>query len=172
MPPHTHVQSASSYGLLRVDGTPLPESEMPAALAFAGQEVVEKDYLMRTARFPEGRILEMSVTHIPQTDPDEHRQVIINFRDVTHARQDRDNLASFAGVVAHDLINPLSIVDGWAEALNESFLEGPVEPADGGAMVARIQGASGHMRRFIDDLLGYAVAATTRCGSRTSTCPH
>jgi signal transduction histidine kinase/integral membrane sensor domain MASE1 len=157
-PPAPNVLSAASYGLHQVDGTPLPEDQMPAALAFAGHEVVEQDYLLRTPSFPEGRILEMSATHIPDPLTDGRRRVIINFRDVTLARQDRDNLASFAGVVAHDLLNPLSIVDGWAEALNESFLEGPVDPEDGAAMVTRILNASKHMRHFIDDLLNYAIA--------------
>ncbi len=156
--PDPMVLSASSYGFFAPDGSPLPDAEMPAALAFAGHEVVNKDYLMKTRRFPEGRVLEMSVSHLPRSAPDEHRRVVINYRDVTLTRQDRDSLSSFAGVVAHDLLSPLSIVDGWAEALNEEFLEGPVDPADGGAMVTRIQGASRHMRRFIDDLLSYTVA--------------
>ncbi len=156
--PDPMVMPAAAYGFFAPDGSPLPDDEMPAALAFAGHEVVNKDYLMKTRRFPEGRVLEMSVTHLPQSTPRERRRVVINYRDVTLARQDRDNLSSFAGVVAHDLLNPLSIVDGWAEALNEAFLEGPVDPADGGAMITRIQGASRHMRRFIDDLLSYTVA--------------
>jgi signal transduction histidine kinase len=150
--------SATEYGFFAADGTPLPEEEMPAALAFAGHEVVNRDYLMKTPRFPEGRVLEMTVTHLPRTTSTTKRRVVINFRDVTLARQDRDNLSSFAGVVAHDLLSPLSIVDGWAEALNEAFLEGPVDPADGGAMITRIRGASSHMRHFIDDLLRYTVA--------------
>ena len=157
-PPMPNVLPAASYGLHQVDGTPLTEDQMPSALAFAGLEVIEQDYLLRTPRFPEGRILEMSATHIPDPLAEGKRRVIINFRDVTLARQDRDNLASFAGVIAHDLLNPLSIVDGWAEALNESFLEGPVDQEDGAAMVNRILKASKHMRRFIDDLLDYAVA--------------
>ncbi len=156
--PNPMVMPASAYGFFAPDGSPLPEDEMPAALAFAGHEVVNKDYLMKTRQFPEGRVLEMTVTHLPQSTRSDLRRVVINYRDVTLARQDRDNLSSFAGVVAHDLLNPLSIVDGWAEALNEAFLEGPVDPSDGGAMITRIQGASRHMRRFIDDLLSYTVA--------------
>jgi signal transduction histidine kinase/integral membrane sensor domain MASE1 len=156
--PNPDVMPAAAYGFFAPDGSPLTDDEMPAALAFAGIEVVNKDYLMKTRRFPEGRVLEMSVNHLPRLTPSERRRVVINYRDVTLTRQDRDNLSSFAGVVAHDLLNPLSIVDGWAEALNEAFLEGPVDPADGGAMITRIQGASRHMRRFIDDLLSYTVA--------------
>jgi signal transduction histidine kinase len=157
-PPMPNVLPAASYGLHQVDGTPLPEDQMPSALAFAGHEVVEQDYLLRSPAFPEGRILEMSATHIPEPLAEGRRRVIINFRDVTLARQDRDNLASFAGVIAHDLLNPLSIVDGWAEALEESFQDGPVDPEDGAAMVTRILNASKHMRHFIDDLLNYAIA--------------
>jgi signal transduction histidine kinase len=100
----------------------------------------------------------MTVTRLPDAAASGHRRAIINFRDVTQERQDRDSLASFAGVVAHDLNNPLSIVTGWAESLAEAFTEGPVDPSDGTPMVARIQTASAHMRQFIDDLLAFTIA--------------
>ena len=39
------------------------------------------------------------------------------YHDVTTDRAQRSALESFAGVVAHDLRGPLSVVDGWAELL-------------------------------------------------------
>jgi signal transduction histidine kinase len=85
-------------------------------------------------------------------------RAVVNFRDVTADRQDRDALLSFAGVVAHDLFNPLTVIHGWAHSLDDAFDDGPVAPQDGKAMVARITSASLHMRGFIDDLLSYTVA--------------
>jgi signal transduction histidine kinase len=82
----------------------------------------------------------------------------VNLRDVTLDRQHRDTLASFAGVVAHDLFNPLTIVDGWTEALAAEFTQGSVTPAVGSLMVSRISSAAAHMRTFIADLLSYTVA--------------
>ncbi|GGN60226.1 hypothetical protein GCM10010112_16260 [Actinoplanes lobatus] len=37
-------------------------------------------------------------------------------RDITAETRHRDELAGFAGVVAHDLLNPLTTVEGWTEA--------------------------------------------------------
>ena len=156
--PDPRILPAGGYGFIDARGNPLPEDQMPAALFFSGHEVIGRDYFIRTPRHPAGRVLEMSVTPVVATSDTEHRRAIINFRDVTQERQDRDHLASFAGVVAHDLNNPLSIVTGWSEALAESFREGPVDPEDGTPMVARIQVAAAHMRQFIDDLLGYTIA--------------
>ena len=39
------------------------------------------------------------------------------YHDVTADRAQRSALESFAGVVAHDLLGPLSVIDGWAEML-------------------------------------------------------
>ena len=157
-PPDPHILSAQAYGFFAPDGAPVADDQMAAALAFAGQEVFEKDYLLRTHRFPEGRILEMTANQIPAPAGAEQQQVVVNFRDVTDVRRDRDDLASFAGVVAHDLLNPLSIVDGWTEALLESFEEGPVTSEVGASMAIRVQAAAQHMRHFIGDLLSYTVA--------------
>ncbi|MFC7478827.1 hypothetical protein ACFQX7_00450 [Luedemannella flava] len=43
------------------------------------------------------------------------------YHDVTAERRNRDELASFAGVVAHDLRNPLTTVEGWTEAAVEAL---------------------------------------------------
>lgn len=67
-------------------------------------------------------------------------------------------LARFAGVVAHDLSTPLTVVGGWADALADAFADGDVDGATGSLMSARIQDASAQMRAFVDDLLAYTVA--------------
>ena len=85
-------------------------------------------------------------------------KAVLSFRDVTAERADRDNLAAFAGVVAHDLINPLAVVRGWADLLAAQLDEGPVDPEKGRSMVRLIQEASVGMMQLVDDLLAVTVA--------------
>ncbi len=87
-------------------------------------------------------------------------------RDITLERSYQDSLANFAGTVAHDLNNPLSVIDGWAEALQEDLAESD-DPIASGAVSAvdHIRGGVEQMRSFISDLLAHAVARdqTLRC---------
>ena len=83
------------------------------------------------------------------------RPVVVNtLRDVTREQEERDQLVAFAGVVAHDLKNPLTVVRGWTESLREE-LAADDEPdvAVLRSMLERVQGASDQMHHFIDDLL-------------------
>jgi signal transduction histidine kinase len=152
------IRPAAEYGLFHEDGTPVTEDEMPAALALAGHEVAPSDFHLRAESVPEGRVLEIGARPVGGRDPEDSPLAMVNIRDVTLDRQHRDALASFAGVVAHDLFNPLTIVTGWAEALDEEFAEGPVTPAVGQPMVERLHEAALHMRHVIGDLLAYTIA--------------
>jgi signal transduction histidine kinase len=142
------LQPALSYGLFRDDGTAVSDSELPALRALAGEEVPASDFHLRVDTVPQGRVLEISARPL----------VRVNIRDVTVDRQHRDALASFAGVVAHDLFNPLTIIAGWTETLEEQFGAGAVPPTVGLPMVSRMQEAANHMRLVIGDLLAYTVA--------------
>jgi len=152
------VQPASAYRRVHADGTPLTDDDLPALRALAGEEVPPADFHLRADAVPEGRVLEISARPLGQTGSDDRPMAMVNIRDVTLDRQHRDALASFAGVVAHDLFNPLTIVTGWAEALEEEFTDGAVTPAVGMPMVARVHDAASHMRHVIGDLLAYTVA--------------
>ncbi|MET3960698.1 signal transduction histidine kinase [Marmoricola sp. OAE513] len=151
------VRPASEYGLFHPNGLPLREDEMANARALAGEVVEPFDLHVRTPSVPQGRILEVSGRPL-LSEPGAPRRAMVNLRDVTVDRQHRDALSSFAGVVAHDLVNPLSIVDGWTEALADEFRTGSVSPAVGALMVERIQDSTRHMREFIADLMSYTIA--------------
>jgi PAS domain S-box-containing protein len=153
-----HVQPASTYGLFHEDGTAVVDDDMPSVRALSGEEVPAADYHLRTEAVPEGRVLEMSARPVATQDPDDPPRAMINIRDVTADRQHRDALASFAGVVAHDLFNPLTVVSGWAESLEDEFSEGTVPASIGLPMVARVHEAANHMRQVIGDLLAYTIA--------------
>jgi signal transduction histidine kinase len=152
------VRGASAYGLFHPNGVPVRDDEMAHVRALGGETVEPFDVHVRAPSIPQGRILEVSGLPLHSGYPTAPRRAMVNLRDVTADRQHRDTLASFAGVVAHDLFNPLSIVDGWTEALADEFRQGPVSPAVGSLMVDRIHDSAAHMRDFIADLLSYTVA--------------
>ena len=148
---------ATGPRLLHLDGTAVEQDELPFRRALAGEEVLREDLVLRDGRSTDARVIEVSASPVPAT-PDSPRAAVVNFRDVTTVREHEGDLAAFAGVVAHDLNNPLTVVSGWADSLADFFALGDVTAEDGLAMTGRIQVAATHMRRFIDDLLGYTVA--------------
>jgi signal transduction histidine kinase len=84
---------------------------------------------------------------------------MVMLRDVTAEAQARETLVSFAGTVAHDLNNPLTVVDGWAETLEELLTDTETVPTEAALpMLQRIRAGVGTMRAFVADLLAHAVA--------------
>ncbi len=150
------VINPESYGLFRTDGSQVDPRDLPYARALAGESVTGMEIFLRTPTMPTGRLLEVSATPVSQGD---EPMAVMVFHDVTADRRERDELAAFAGVVAHDLLNPLTTVEGWSEALGEELRE----PGGGDAAqelhhLARIQRASRRMRDLINDLLAYTTA--------------
>jgi signal transduction histidine kinase len=152
------LRETADYGLFHPSGLPLRHEELPALRALAGEDVEPADFHLRSPAVPQGRVLEITARPIEDDDPTSARRAMINLRDVTLDRQHRDTLASFAGVVAHDLFNPLALIEGWAENLEAEFSAGAVLASTGLPMVARIHTAADHMREVIADLLAYTVA--------------
>ena len=107
--PTDHIAGNSFYGLFHPDGTPLGDDPLHMRI-FAG-DFEPRDLLIRNPAVPDGRILHLTGTELPDGE-DGLRKAVIVFRDVTAERRQRDELTSFAGVVAHDLLNPLTTVEG------------------------------------------------------------
>ena len=95
------------------------------------------------------RILSVTASPLNST---EGTQVVGVIRDVTEDRRRTQELANFAGVVAHDLRNPLTAVRGWLEVL-EDLVEDPATVD----IVARIAASESRMNVLIEDLLSYSV---------------
>lgn len=152
----TRVQDPAYYDLRHVDGRPVQDSERPFRLAAQGHEVLA-DYLLRPRDGREPMVLEVAASPLPPASSSDGPRAIITYRDVTALRHDRDALAAFSGVVAHDLKRPLTVINGWSEALAEEFRDGEVSPADGLRMLERVSAAAMQMGSFIDDLLAYTV---------------
>jgi signal transduction histidine kinase len=134
--------------------------DSPVALAIAGEAVGPLDLFVRNPASPDGRLVEVTARPIPYSDPP---LIVVVFHDVTADRRERDELASFAGVVAHDLLNPLTVVEGWSETLLETARAGIVVPPEKQAeQLDRIQRAAQRMQHLISDLLAYTTARDLR----------
>ncbi|MCU7730461.1 ATP-binding protein [Actinoplanes sp. KI2] len=142
--------------LQRLDGTPIAAEALPHRRALAGAQVVGDDLLVRKPGDRDGRIVQVTATPLP--DGHGIRSAVVLYHDVTAERRHRDQLATFAGAVAHDLQNPLTTVEGWTETAAD-FLDAD-QPAIGRARdsLARVSRAATRMRGLINDLLAYTAA--------------
>ncbi|PVG82081.1 histidine kinase [Nocardioides gansuensis] len=142
------------------DGSEIAPEDQPSRLALGGEKVRDMDLLFRGAD-EVNRILAVSATPLPPQQDGTRRGVLV-LRDVTDDRRQREELGAFAGVVAHDLRNPLHVVESWAEVLQEQFeaaSEGQaIDASSALGMLGRIRGASGRMRTLIEDLLTQATS--------------
>ncbi|MCU7727418.1 ATP-binding protein [Actinoplanes sp. KI2] len=139
-----------------LDGSPVAARMLPPARALAGEKVEPVDLLFTEQDGHDGRILRVSATPLPASDG--ARNAVVLFHDVTTERRHRDQLATFAGVVAHDLQSPLTTVEGWSEAAADAL--DAEQPAIGIARdgINRVTRAAVRMRGLINDLLAYTSA--------------
>lgn len=142
--------------MVSASGEPVPWDVMPHARARRGEDVIRETVKVRT---PRGSERQLEITSITVRGQGHEPMVVNTLRDVTSDHEERDQLVAFAGVVAHDLKNPLAVIKGWSESLQEELAaDRPPDARALGAMVERVQRASNQMIRFIDDLLGITVA--------------
>ncbi len=139
------------------DGRPLEEAENPLTRAFMGEHIEGEEYY-HIDEFGIARWLQCWAFPMPHAVDAPVRAMIL-IRDTTADTTHRESLVSFAGTVAHDLSNPLAVIDGWAEALEEDLTNSDENDALAAApMVQHIRAGVEQMRGFITDLLAHAVA--------------
>jgi signal transduction histidine kinase len=146
-----------AHGRLRhLDGSPIAADALPHRRALTGAQVDGDDLLVRKPGDRDGRIVQVTATPLP--DGHGTRSAVVLYHDVTAERRHRDQLATFAGAVAHDLQNPLTTVEGWTETAAD--LLDADQPAVGQARdsLARVGRAATRMRGLINDLLAYTAA--------------
>ena len=103
------------YGLYRPDGrTPFPLDELPLMRALAGDPSDGVEMIIRNPRRPDGILI--SVDGRPLDPSAGQRGAVAVFHDITELRRYENDLAVFAGVVAHDLKAPLAVVRGHCES--------------------------------------------------------
>jgi len=142
--------------LLDAEGNQVTDDDLPHYRALRGEEIRGEVLHVRSSRVD--RILEVSA-HVLPTTFGEERRALVSYHEITADRRHRDALTAFAGHVAHDLKNPLTVIEGWTESLTDAFeAGGSVDSAVGLGMLRRIDGASIRMREFIRELLAYTLA--------------
>ena len=152
------IEPAERYHLFHPDGRQMSDEELPFVRAFRDEAVSAEEFHLRHPHIPGTRVLEINAFLVP-TAPGDPRRSMVTVRDITAIKAHNDALAAFAGTVAHDLNNPLGVIDGWAEALEDEFaLDQPVSPSTGAPMVRHIRQGARLMGDFITDLLAHAVA--------------
>jgi PAS domain S-box-containing protein len=139
------------------DGRPLEEEQNAYVRAMAG-EIVDAEEIHHVDEHGVARVLEVSAFPVPHAEGAPHRVMMV-IRDITTASTHRESLSSFAGTVAHDLNNPLSVIDGWAEALEDQLAHSDSpEAAEATPMVQHIRVSVTQMRGLISGLLAHSMA--------------
>ena len=162
-----------ALGLRGGDGRELDDSWMLDHLFSAGS-VHTPPVDVRVGDEGSTRILDVRAQSL---DADEERSAMILLHDVTAQRARLRELGNFAGMVAHDLRGPLTVLDGWLEVVQDERAH-PAEDAapghevgtgpgagsasgDDGSLteeaLAKARDASKRMRRVIEDWLSYTV---------------
>ena len=85
----------------------------------------------------------------------EERSTMVLLHDVTAQKARMRELRDFAGMVAHDLRGPLTVLDGWLEVVEDG------DPVEESALVddavRKARESSRRMRQVIEDWLNYTV---------------
>ncbi|WP_052336881.1 sensor histidine kinase [Nocardioides alkalitolerans] len=139
------------------EGRRVPPERYPSTLALAGTEARDR-LTMRPDDGSPDVVVDVAAIPLPTT-PGEPARAVVVVRDITAEHQQRLELSAFAGVVAHDLKNPLAAVDGWVEMLDEELEDGGTPPrALTAQAVTKIGSASTRMRSLIRHLLQHATS--------------
>ncbi|MGZ4488229.1 MAG: ATP-binding protein [Nocardioides sp.] len=172
----TSIVTSMTEGVMVVDETGELLVRNPAATRvpslLTGEETLEEAQAFHRAlrgetvrnlevhveRDGERRVLSVSAVPLPRDVVRDRARVTMLVRDVTDDFRRREELTSFAGVVAHDLRNPLAAIDGWTELIGEEMEAGELDPALLGDFVARVRSSAGRMGELVGDLLGYATS--------------
>jgi signal transduction histidine kinase len=140
------------------DGTTLTDAERPSSRALAGETVRDAEVLIRVPDLPD-RVVAVSAVPLPRDDLRDRARALVIFRDATTERARREELAAFAGVVAHDLRNPLAAIDGWTEMIADELDNGGLDAQLARQFVSRVRSSSRRMRELIRDLLTHATSS-------------
>lgn len=145
------------YRLWETAGAPVDPDQLPSRLVLRGETYVPRDFALKHSGTVTN-LVEVNAVKLPPLK-DQPPRAVVTFRDVTQERGERTELEAFAGVVAHDLSNPLTIIQGWSEALvEEAGSPATLDHATVESMSTRIMAASTHMHAFITDLLSYTTS--------------
>ncbi|MEV4131406.1 ATP-binding protein [Dactylosporangium sp. NPDC049742] len=129
----------SHYGIFRPDGrTEFPTADLPLVRALDGESTDGIEMVIRNPGRPEGTLLSVSGRPL---DVDGRRGAIAVFHDITEVREREGDLTAFAGIVAHDLKNPLTVIAAHAEMAHDALLSSSSALLGNGARDALVAGS-------------------------------
>lgn len=149
-----------NFGFFHLDGSRVATAEMPLVLALQGESTDMVPMFVRNGNRPEGTQIEVSGRPLPLENG--QRGALAVFRDVTKERLQQAELAGFAGVVAHDLRHPLTVIGGYIGMLTDHCLPDlqgdPALLAETATYLAKATAGTARMADLISDLLDYTTA--------------
>jgi signal transduction histidine kinase len=148
--------SADIRALLRhLDGTPVADQDLPNVRALTQGRIDPVNLLFGDPDSRDSRVFRITATALPGSNG--VRQAVVLYHDVTAETRHRDQLATFAGAVAHDLQSPLTTVEGWTEVAADALGATDSNPGTDRARdsLTRVARAAARMRGLINDLLTY-----------------
>ena len=144
---------AADFGLAAADGRPLDDVTLREALWVDADDSIRSKTLQVTVGHDgSARILDLSAQPIGTA---EERSTMVLLHDVTAQRARLRELSNFAGMVAHDLRGPLTVLDGWLEVVEDGDPQKDAALVDDALRKARE--SSRRMRQVIEDWLNYTV---------------
>ncbi len=152
IPADTPASWVADFGLAAADGQRLDDATLRDALWVDASEVRQKTLQVTVGKDGSPRILDLSAQAIGTT---EERSTMVLLHDVTAQRARLQELTNFAGMVAHDLRGPLTVLDGWLEVVEDGDPVQDAEVVDDALRKARE--SSRRMRQVIEDWLNYTV---------------
>lgn len=141
-----------------IDGVEMTVHERPTARALRGERV-EGELMVVKVEDVGDRVLTVSAIPLPRDELNGRSRAMVLMRDTTNEHANRQELAAFAGVVAHDLRNPLAAIDGWTEMIADELDAGALDAQMTQEFVSRVRSSSRRMRELIRDLLAHATSS-------------
>ena len=149
-----------NFGLFHLDGSRVDTADMPLVQALRGESTDAVPMFLRNSNRPEGTQIEVSGR--PLLLGDGQQGALAVFRDVTQDRLHEAELAGFAGVVAHDLRHPLTVIGGYIGMVTDHCLPDlhgdPALLAETATYLAKASEGASRMDEMISDLLDYTTA--------------
>ncbi|TAK30587.1 MAG: PAS domain-containing protein [Chloroflexota bacterium] len=103
------------YGLCRLDGTPYPADELPAARALCGEVALGEEMFVRT---PADHLVPILVNAAPIHDlADQVTGAVVLFQSIDRIKALERQREEFVSVIAHDLRAPVTVIQGYADFL-------------------------------------------------------
>ena len=151
-PGDEHEPTKALRGLTcrRMDGSEIPQEELPVVRAVHRGETVQAEELVIERR--DGTKVTTLVNATPiRSDDGELMSVVATLQDMTPLEDQERLRAEFLAMVSHELRAPLTSIKGAAATVQDSSV--PLDPAEVGQFFGLIEDQADHMRDLINDLL-------------------